>query len=236
MRRFPRRDLLLLSLVGLAACGAPNVASSGTLAQPSATPTRPSGSTATPTRPAATPGASGTPAAERGVAAGQSFVGRLDRSEALVALVLEEGRAVCYVCDGQSLAAWFGGTVTGDGLDLSAADGTRLTATVRVEPSGAVAVAPGGQIRTPDGQERAFATADTATLDRVAGLYQARSTVGDQNLNMGVIAMSRDLVRGVLWRNNTPAPIGDPTFGANRLTAPVAGVGTFTAFRLTSPP
>lgn len=236
MRRFPRRDLLLLSLVGLAACGAPTVASSGTLAPPATTPTRPPAGTATPARPAATPAASGTPAAERAAAAGQTFVGRLDRSDALVALVLEEGRAIGYVCDGQSLAAWFGGTVSGDALDLRAADGTQLIAAVRVGPSGAVAVAPGGAIRTPDGQERAFATADTATLDRVAGLYQAQSTVGDQNLTLGVIAMSRSLVRGVLWRNNTPAPIGDPTFGANRLTAPVAGVGTFTAFRLTSPP
>lgn len=230
MRQFPRRDLLLLGLLGLVACGTPTAASSGTLAPAASTPVSP----ATPR--SGTPAAgSGTPVASSGTT-GQSFVGRLDRSDALVALVMERGRTIAYVCDGQRLAAWFDGAAEGGSLDLRAADGTRLTAAVRTDAAGGITLAPGGMIRTPDGQERAFATADANTLDRVAGLYQAQSKVGDQNLTMGVIALNRDLVRGVLWQNNTPMPIGAPVFAANQLTAPVSGVGTFTAFRLTSPP
>jgi hypothetical protein len=160
----------------------------------------------------------------------------LDNSDALVALVMSEGKVLAYVCDGKQMAAWFSGTVTANGVDLRAEDGTQMTAAVRTAPDGSIAVAPGGKIRTPDGQERAFATANTNTLDKVAGLYQSQSTVGDRQLTMGVIALSRDEVRGVLWANETPQPIGAPQFATDRLTAPVPGVGTFTAARVTSAP
>jgi hypothetical protein len=149
---------------------------------------------------------------------------------------MSEGKVLAYVCDGKQMAAWFSGTMTTNGVDLRAADGTQMTAAVRTAPDGSVAVAPGGKIRTPDGQERAFATANTNTLDKVAGLYQSQSTVGDRQLTMGVIALSRDEVRGVLWANETPQPIGAPQFATDRLTAPVPGVGTFTAARVTSAP
>ncbi|HEY8601295.1 MAG TPA: hypothetical protein VIL85_22890 [Thermomicrobiales bacterium] len=220
MRQSSWFALLLIGLVTLTACGAPTAVSSGALAP------RP---TATPIKGAATP-------ARAESASGQSFVGRLDNSDALVALVMSEGKVLAYVCDGKQLAAWFSGTMTTSGVDLRAADGTRMTAAVRTAPDGSIAVAPGGMIRTPDGQERAFATANTNTLDKVAGLYQSQSTVGDRELTMGVIALSRNEVRGVLWANETPQPIGAPQFATDRLTAPVPGVGTFTAARVTSVP
>ncbi len=234
MRRSSWSALLLLGLLALTACGAPTVASSGALAPlPTATativPTATAIATATPAKGAASP-------ARAESAAGQSFVGRLDKSDALVAIVMSEGRVLAYVCDGKQMAAWFSGTLTTSGVDLRAADGTRMTAAVRTGPDGSVSVAPGGMISTPDGQERAFATANTNTLDKVAGLYQSQSTVGDRQLNMGVIALGRDEVRGVLWANSTPQPIGAPQFATDRLTAPVPGVGTFTTARVTGAP
>lgn len=234
MQRSSWFALLLIGLLALTACGAPTAASSGALAPlPTATATATPAPTAialaTPVKGAATP-------ARAESASGQSFVGRLDNSDALVALVMSEGKVLAYVCDGKQMAAWFSGTMTATGVNLRAADGTQMTAAVRTIADGSIAVAPGGMIRTPDGQERAFATANTNTLDKVAGLYQSQSTVGDRQLNMGVIALGRDEVRGVLWANSTPQPIGAPQFAADRLTAPVPGVGTFTASRVTSAP
>jgi len=240
MRRSSWSALLLIGLLALTACGAPTTASSGALAPlptatakpaPTATivPTATAIATATPVKVAASP-------TRAESASGQSFVGRLDNSDALVALVMSEGRVLAYVCDGKQMAAWFSGTMTTSGVDLRAADGTRMTAAIRTGADGTVSVAPGGMISTPDGQERAFATANTNTLDKVAGLYQSKSTVGDRQLNMGVIALGRDEVRGVLWANSTPQPIGAPQFATDRLTAPVLGVGTFTAARVTSAP
>ena len=227
--------LLLLGLLALTACGAPTAASSGALAPPPTATAKPAPTvTVAPTGTIPAKGAA-TPARAES-AAGQSFVGRLDNSDALVALVMSEGKVLAYVCDGKQMAAWFSGTMTSAGVDLRAEDGTRMTAAVRTAPDGAIAVAPVGMIRTPDGQERAFATANTNTLDKVAGLYQSQSTVGDRQLTMGVIALNRDEVRGVLWANETPQPIGAPQFATDRLTAPVPGVGTFTAARVTSAP
>lgn len=251
MQRLSWLILLLIGVVVLAACGGapaagssavlgasatetPRVASPTPTVNPIPTQTRIAELALIATLTAPTPTRGATPGGAD--AAGQSFVGRLDRSNAFVSIVLDKQNVLAYVCDGATMAMWFRGQVVNDAIDLRAEDGTRLTAAVRPGAAGVVQIAPGGAIRTPDGVERAFATADTATLDKSAGLYMSKSTVGNTQLTMGVIVLARGDHRGVLWANEAPNPIGNPQYGTSSLTATVAGFGTFTAFRLTSPP
>ena len=58
-----------------------------------------------------------------------SFVGKVDGSDAFIAVVLHgNGEVTAYICDGASISEWFKGNVDGSSLNLTNASGTRLTA------------------------------------------------------------------------------------------------------------
>ena len=188
MQRLSWLILLLIGVVVLAACGGapaagssavlgasatetPRVASPTPTVNPIPTQTRIAELALIATLTAPTPTRGATPGGAD--AAGQSFVGRLDRSNAFVSIVLDKQKVLAYVCDGANMAMWFRGEVVNGAIDLRAADGTRLTASVRPDPTGAVQIASAGTVRTPDGTDRAFTTADTKTLDPSAGLYRS---------------------------------------------------------------
>lgn len=259
----PALALLLLALVALAACGGtpatPTVNSVATQTRAVelgqlATLTAPTATTApvppptplvaaTQTRaaelsqlatlvaPTATPPATATTAP--GALAKGSLVGRVDASDALVGIVVTGNDVVAYVCDGASLAQWFTGTLQGNLLDLSAANGTRLTAEFQRPANTGELQAAKGTFRSAEGKSLAFATAATGGLGR-AGLYRGTGAAGNTSLTMGVIVLPDGTLRGVLRAGQFALPVADPTFAANGLVATFAEFGPVTAQRLGS--
>jgi hypothetical protein len=58
-----------------------------------------------------------------------SFAGPVAHSEALIALVTSDHKLIVYACDGQTLAQWFSGSLSGsDTLDVTNQGGARLQA------------------------------------------------------------------------------------------------------------
>lgn len=66
------------------------------------------------------------PAADR---ARRSFVG-VDAKGTALGISINGDHAVAYLCDGAAVSTWFTGTANGDSLQLTAADGSALTASV----------------------------------------------------------------------------------------------------------
>jgi len=56
-----------------------------------------------------------------------TYAGRVDGGGASVAVVVREGTAVAYVCDGKQLEAWMQGAATAGQLSLTSAKGSQLT-------------------------------------------------------------------------------------------------------------
>jgi hypothetical protein len=61
---------------------------------------------------------------------GKDYVGKVDGSDAYVALSVHGQYLIAYLCDGKALIKWFAGTVSGASLTGSAADKSALTATL----------------------------------------------------------------------------------------------------------
>jgi hypothetical protein len=111
--------LLVVTLVGYGVgLAGPSAADGGTSSVPAATP---SAGPAEPSSPVPTP--SPTPVATIGVFAGKDSGG----GPATVAVVVSDGAAKAYVCDGEDLEAWLNGPVGADELDLRSESGARLT-------------------------------------------------------------------------------------------------------------
>ena len=162
-----------------------------------------------------------------------NLVGRASDPDAFVGIVVTGTDVIAYICDGKNLAQWFTGTVQGDQLDLTAANGARLTAEMR-RPAGSTDLqAATGSFRDANGQALTF-TSNTATGLGKAGLYRGTGTSGSTSLTMGVIVMPDGALRGVLRAGQAVLPVTNPTFAANGLTAEFDGVGPVTAQRLGS--
>jgi YVTN family beta-propeller protein len=65
-----------------------------------------------------------------GLQAEFTFVGRVEGSDALIAVVSNGLAAVAYVCDGDQISEWFLGTPSGDSLQLAGEKGGSLNAVV----------------------------------------------------------------------------------------------------------
>lgn len=61
--------------------------------------------------------------------ADKTFVGAVEGSQTYIGLVIQNGIAVIYLCDGGAVSEWFGGQVTDGKLDLTSDKGTHLVAT-----------------------------------------------------------------------------------------------------------
>jgi len=152
-----------------------------------------------------------------------SFVGAVPDSDAFIALTTTSGASLSYVCDSKQIATWFKGAVAGNAVDLTAANGNHLKATLTATgASGTVTLA---------GKDFPF-TAAPATGD--SGLFRAEQTASDGgNVVGGWILTADGQQRGSINKPNgnrdefTPAPqlvvaqrvpnntftVNHPTFG-----------------------
>jgi hypothetical protein len=160
------------------------------------------GPSASPTSPAsATPSATSTPAAVQAV-----FAGTTSGGEATLAIAVNGGSAAAYLCDGNSLEAWYQGTVTGDQVSLAGPAGATLTGTI----SGSALF---GSASTPTGQAFPFSAAQATPP---AGVYQARLTINGLATRIGWAVLPDGTQVGVakVGDQERPAPAFDPGTGS----------------------
>lgn len=98
-----------------------------------------------------------------------TYVGALTDSDILIGLVVQDGVAGVYLCDGKDVAEWFGGTVRDGKLDLTSPDKTRLEATVGDTIVGKVTLADG----------RALAFTAIAAVEGKTGLFRLVEKLND---------------------------------------------------------
>lgn len=140
-----------------------------------------------------------------------SFVGKIDGSNALVAIVVLETReTLAYVCDSGLVAQWFRGNATADGLALSAG-GSKLEARLSID-----GVA--GQVTLGSGTALSF-TAGPAIGP--AGLYRATSTQASFDFVGGWIVLATGEQRGAVTAVTSP-DIGTPISQDPALSGQVA--------------
>jgi hypothetical protein len=125
-----------------------------------------------------------------------SYVGEVRGSRAFIALVLsQEGKALAYVCDGESIALWFRGRLEGGVLELQGSAGQRLQGRLDGEVS--------GRITLPDGQSLVF-SAQGATGG--AGLYRYEGSADGSAYTGGWIINQKGEQRGAVIGGGTLAP------------------------------
>jgi hypothetical protein len=164
--------------------------------------------------PAATP----TPAAPAG-----SFVGRVDDSEAFVAVVtFGDGRALAYVCDSETIAEWFRGEVQRGQLDLASTAGARLQG--MLGPDGWR-----GSFTAASGAAQTFA-AEPASGD--AGLYRAEATLAEANYVGGWILLpggeQRGAIKSITDGTSNTRSLVTALFSPSQPAVSVPNLGTFT--------
>ncbi len=147
--------------------------------------------------------------------ADRGFVGPLERSDALVAVLVSGGQAVVYVCDGdEDISLWFAGPGEPSAIDLTSPSGARVEAAV----SGGGVV---GTVTFADGEQHGFLAVPTesgAGLLRVTG-----NEAGAGGIDAGWIVANDGETRGSLRVNGT------------RRTAPAAPGGSVTIDRTDYP-
>jgi hypothetical protein len=116
-----------------------------------------------------------------------AFVGTVPGTDAFIALTTTNGSSLSYVCDSKQTATWFNGPVTNNALDLTAANGNHLKASLTA--SGA-----SGTL-TLGGKDYPF-TAAPATGD--AGLFRAEQEVSGSKVIGGWIVGLDGQQRGAL--------------------------------------
>jgi hypothetical protein len=137
------------------------------------------GASAKPTStPASAPGSTSIP---------NAFIGTVPGTDAFVALTTTGGSSLSYVCDAKQISTWFGGPVTNNALDITAANGNHLKATLAT--SGATGTL------TLAGKDFPF-TAAPAKGD--AGLFRAEQEVSGSKVIGGWILSGDGQQRGAL--------------------------------------
>lgn len=116
-----------------------------------------------------------------------SFVGTVPGTDAMIALTTTNGTSLSYVCDSKQIATWFKGSVTNNALDLTAANGNHLKATLSA--TGATGTV------TLSGKDFPF-TAAPSTGD--GGLFRAEQTANGANVVGGWIVSADGQQRGSL--------------------------------------
>lgn len=128
------------------------------------------------------------------------WAGRSSGNEVTVAIAVKDGRAVAYVCDGDEVEAWLEGTLTGDQLALSGADGAALTGSVDATAAlGSVAV---------DGAQWPYAA---KVVQAPEGLYDGRANIDGVAVRIGWIALDGTVTGGARAAGEIlEAPAFDP--------------------------
>ena len=148
-----------------------------------------------------------------------TFVGTVDGTDAFVALVPQEDNSlIAYVCDGQTISTWFKGERNENAVDLTAANGARLQASLEADTAT-------GSITLTDGQTYAFTT-QLATGG--AGLYRAEETISGADYVGGWIILNDGSQRGAVngITDGTSNTIVGPRFTVGSSVA-VPNVGNF---------
>jgi hypothetical protein len=113
-----------------------------------------------------------------------TYVGTVDGSSASIAFVVQNGKLLAYLCDGDTQWDWFGGSVANDQIDVTSPRNSHLVATVS---SAAVS----GTIAILGSQPLTFSAHPAGTTE---GLFRAKETVDGQELTLGWIVTTDRLV------------------------------------------
>jgi serine/threonine protein kinase, bacterial len=116
-----------------------------------------------------------------------NFVGKVEGTDALIAIVVGSKTAVAYVCDSKGIGVRFDGKAGSDHLDLTSKQGDKATVDVNGDDaSGTV---------TLDGKEHKF-NANSAPKD--AGYYRAQGEVNGQSVTVGWVRAPGGDVKGLV--------------------------------------
>lgn len=118
-----------------------------------------------------------------------SLVGTVAGTDAFIALVPQENNGIiAYVCDGQTISVWFRGEQNESTVDLTAANGSHLQASLESD-------AATGSITLTNGQTHTF-SASLASDE--AGLYRADETLAGSDYVGGWIILNDGTQRGAI--------------------------------------
>ena len=149
------------------------------------------------TPPASTPSAAATPPSEPGPGSQITYAGYVNGDGATVAIAITDGKAIAYLCDGNSTEAWLQGTASGGSLDLTGPGEAKLTGTYRKGvATGDISAA---------GRQYAFSAKPVAPP---SGLYRASANVRNAQLVGGWIVLANGKQVGLVQ------------LGASRFSAP----------------
>lgn len=148
-----------------------------------------------------------------------SLVGMVEGTDAFIALVPQENNSlVAYICDGQTISAWFRGERNGNEVDLTATSGAQLQANLDGD-------AAAGTIILADGQSHTF-TASLASGE--AGLYRAEAAFEGSDYVGGWIVLNDGSQRGAINRiSDGTSNITDGT--SNTFVGPHFNIGSSVA-------
>jgi hypothetical protein len=159
-----------------------------------------------------TPTAAGTPSPTPTVAVAGVFTGRTNTAGIGLSIVVDDGVATAYVCDGQRLEAWLSGTVAGEGVQMTGEDDASLTGTLNQQGLS-------GTISTTAGQIPFLAAAGAPP----AGVYRAEIQFDGTDTYIGWAVLADGSQLGVIGTRGggLPAPpldLGSSTFQLNGQT------------------
>jgi hypothetical protein len=136
-----------------------------------------------------------------------AWVGKVDGTDAYIAIASNGEEVMAYICDGKTITQWYRGQATTGGLDL-AAGSAKLQAQLTVD-------AANGSITLADGESFNF-QATRAAGD--AGLYRLEETVDDETWTAGWVVLNDGQLRGLrVSSKGTLETLSSLSAGAGRL-------------------
>ena len=126
-----------------------------------------------------------------------NYAGKVTGGGATIAIVVDNGQVIAYICNGSTIDAWFSGPVgSGSKITLTGKNNATLTASYGVgEMTGNV---------TAHGTNFDFGV-DTVSKSSGAGLYRTTAKVGGQTIKAGWIVLDDGTQTGSLEPDSTSA-------------------------------
>lgn len=150
-----------------------------------------------------------------------TYAGGVDGGGGSMAIAMEDGKAIAYLCDGKRVEAWMQGTATGGQLTLSGKNGTGTVTLDATKATGTVSA--GGRTWT-------FTVKPVAAP---SGLYRSTATVRSAQAVGGWIVLPDGTQVGILSVGGQPTEA--PPLNTGTRTATVDGI-TLTAVPVTGTP
>jgi hypothetical protein len=193
--------LILLDVSANSHQGSKDAANNKTAAGKTATPTNATKTTAPPTAPPTT----APPLAPT------AYVGATVGGGAGIAIAVNNGKAVAYLCDGKKIESWLQGTAVNGSLSLTGTHGGTLTGTFDATKSAGTVVV--------DGKQWTFSV---PSVHPPSGLYRSTARVRNAALTAGWVVTPGGQQFGI-FDLGSDGPVGAPT-----LTTSDNGTGTAT--------